>query len=178
MGVSPGLSPAAQAAGITECRELHCAVDEVVEPLVARHRERLKCRRGCFDCCVDELTVFEVEAEVIRAAHPDLLNSGVPAPQGRCAFLDAEGGCRVYASRPYVCRTQGLPLRWLEEDLEGEIVEQRDICPLNLEGPRLVDLPEADCFQLGLFEERLISVQLRAFSRLERVELRSLFRQA
>ena len=34
-------------------------------------------------------------------------------PEGACAFLDGEGGCRVYPDRPYVCRTQGLPLRWI-----------------------------------------------------------------
>ena len=91
----------------------------------AKHAAQvLRARRG------DQITVFEVEAEVIRRHHADLLAEGEPHAEGACAFLDGEGACRIYEHRPYVCRTQGLPLRWLEE-LDGETVELRDICPLN-----------------------------------------------
>ncbi|HMV68287.1 MAG TPA: YkgJ family cysteine cluster protein, partial [Myxococcota bacterium] len=97
---------------------LHAAVDELVAPLAARHGDRLACRRGCHGCCRDGLTVFEVEADRIRALHPDLLRDGAPAPAPGCAFLDADGACRVYDARPYVCRTQGLPLRWADGGAE------------------------------------------------------------
>ncbi len=163
------------AARLDAIRQLHREVDRELQPLVQRHRERLQCKRGCFECCTDDLSVFEVEAEVIRDRHAELLASSQPAPSGGCAFLDANGGCRIYESRPYVCRTQGLPLRWLEEDEEGTIVEQRDICPLNLEGPGLASLSDADCFQLGIYEQRLVSLQMQRFSCLNRVHLRSLF---
>ena len=103
---------------------LHEDVDRAVEPLTELHRDRLQCRRGCADCCVDELTVFAVEAERIRRAHAVLLAEGEPAPVGRCAFLDAESACRVYDVRPYVCRTQGLPLRWLDDESACRDLEQ------------------------------------------------------
>src|SRR5262245_46152814 len=95
-----------------ELRALHDEVDARAAALAQRHAGRLRCGRGCSACCVDELTVFEVEAERIRRAHTDLLVSGEPHAAGACAFLDAHGACRIYADRPYVCRTQGLPLRW------------------------------------------------------------------
>ena len=114
-----------------------------------------------------------MEAERIRRAHPELLRAGRPHPPGACALLGDAGECRVYADRPYVCRTQGLPLRWLEE--AG--VEQRDICPLNAEGEPLETLPEADCWTLGPSEERLRRIQAAADGgALRRVALRSLFR--
>ena len=59
----------------------------------------------------------------IRAEQAELLGKGRPHPPGACAFLDGEGACRVYDSRPYRCRTQGLPLRWFDEGPFGEPVE-------------------------------------------------------
>jgi Fe-S-cluster containining protein len=154
---------------------LKLEVDRHAGELSALHAGRLRCRRGCSGCCSDELTVLEVEAEQIRRRHPDLLEHGEPHPPGACAFLDAAGACRIYASRPYVCRTQGLPLRWLEEDEQGEIVEQRDICPLNAEGPALTTLDEQACLTLGPYEEQLVRLQELGGRALVRVALRDLF---
>jgi Fe-S-cluster containining protein len=157
-------------------RALHDEVDRESATLAARHRARLHCARGCNACCVDGLTVFEVEAERIRRAHPELLREGTPHPPGACAFVGAAGECRVYAERPYVCRTQGLPLRWVEEDARGELVERRDICPLNAEGEPLDALPEPACWTLGPFEERLRRIQEAADGGAgRRVALRVLF---
>ncbi|MCG8592236.1 MAG: YkgJ family cysteine cluster protein [Proteobacteria bacterium] len=137
----------------------HREIDAAAAALAARHADRLQCRRGCHACCVDDLTVFEVEADRIRSAHGELLRTGTPHPPGACAFLGEAGECRIYADRPYVCRTQGLPLRWLAEDETEEIVERRDICPLNAEGPPLSTLAEDDCWLLGPAEDRLARLQ-------------------
>ena len=152
---------------------LHEVVDELVRPLAAAHGARLRCRSGCNDCCSDGLSVFASEAAVIERHHAELLASGVPHAEGACAFLDASGACRIYAHRPYVCRTQGLPLRWLEQDDDGA-VEARDICPLNVEGgPPLEELAADACWTLGPFEQRLGARQAAVGG--ERVALRSLF---
>jgi hypothetical protein len=157
-------------------RALHAEVDRRAGALARRHAGRLQCRRGCAGCCQDDLTVFEVEAERIRRAHPQLLAEGQPHPVGACAFLDGEGACRIYADRPYVCRTQGLPLRWLDESAAGETVEQRDICPLNEAGEPLEQLPADDCWTLGEVEARLAALQsAQDRGALRRVALRSLF---
>lgn len=154
---------------------LHLAIDEAARPLEERNRPRLRCSRGCAGCCVDDLTVFEVEAGAIVRRHPEVLTEAPHAP-GACAFLDAEGACRIYASRPYVCRTQGLPLRWRAAD--GS--ERRDICTLNEAGPPLEELPAEVCWPIGPVEQRLASMQQLAQpnegEELRRVPLRSLFR--
>lgn len=154
-------------------RRLHAAVDALAAPLVEEHAARLRCTRGCNACCVDGLTVFAFEAAGIAERHAELLAEGMPHPKGACAFLDAEGACRIYPSRPYVCRTQGLPLRWLEESA-GDVVELRDICALNDEGPAITDLRAEQCFTLGPVEERLQVLSTEAGAD-QRIALRTLF---
>ena len=144
---------------------LHNVVDELAATVAAFHS--LTCKRGCAGCCSDGLTVFEIEAARIRDRHAALLENFEPHESG-CAFLDEAGGCRVYEVRPYVCRTQGLPLRWLEED-NGEAFEARDVCALNLDGIDLAALAVEAMWTIGPIEERL------ATRGSARVELRSLF---
>lgn len=154
---------------------LHREIDLMAAGVAGQHN--LQCRRGCSSCCVDDLTVFEVEADRIRDAFPDLLASGRPGPAGACAFLDSDGACRIYDARPYVCRTQGLPLRWFEDDDEEEVVELRDICPLNADEVPPETLNDEACWTIGPFEERLAALQEAADGgALLRTPLRALFR--
>jgi hypothetical protein len=150
---------------------LHGDVDREAGRLQVIHAERLECRRGCSGCCVDDLTVFEVEAAPIRRLHAELLATGVAHTVGACAFLDEESACRIYAERPYVCRTQGLPLRWIEERAGGD-VELRDICPLNEAGQPIEELSAESCWTIGPFEERLARLVIEPATR---VRLRDLF---
>ena len=155
---------------------IHAEIDNLAVPIAQLHAHRIQCRHGCHACCIDDLTVFEVEADTIRRHYPDLLSAGTPHLPGGCAFLDEHGGCRIYAHRPYVCRTQGLPLRWLDELEDGTPVEMRDICPLNEEGTPIEILPAAQCWTIGPFESALADLQHDADDgQMRRVALRSLF---
>ena len=169
-------SAATRAAALEKLLQLHAEVDGDAENLARRHGSRLQCRKGCSPCCLDHLTVFAVEAERIRQEQGTLLRTGSAHPVGACAFLDETGACRIYASRPYVCRTQGLPLLAYEETQEGELLEIRDICELNRPGPALASLEEEDFWLLGRVELELSRLQ-REFSGgdEERVSLRSLW---
>lgn len=154
--------------------EWHSNIDEKTRPIEAHHKERLECRAGCSQCCVDELTVFEIEAERIRANCQDILVTK-PHPPGACAFLNTDGLCRIYEHRPYVCRTQGLPLRWLEEG-EEEVFEYRDICELNDKGTPLEALEPEDFWTLGESEGELAQMQVEAYGgQIKRIRLRALF---
>ncbi|HEY8077338.1 MAG TPA: YkgJ family cysteine cluster protein [Labilithrix sp.] len=153
---------------------LHAVVDELAAPVAIANASRLRCRAGCSGCCSDGLTVFAIEAAVIAHRHPDVL-AEAPHAEGACAFLDATGACRVYDARPYVCRTQGLPLRWLDEDEDGATFEARDICPLNVGSP-IEELPAEACWTLGPIEQRLAARQAEIDGgELRRVALRDLF---
>jgi N-acetylglutamate synthase-like GNAT family acetyltransferase len=161
---------------INALNEIYREVDQASGGLFDFHSQRLLCRQGCTGCCMDGITVFEVEAQNIIEQCHDLLDHGVPYPEGACPFLDTEGRCRIYMQRPYVCRTQGLPLRWIDETKNGDIVEMRDICPVNDTGPAIVTLPEEQCWTIGPFELRLAALQaLVSGNEMQRVPLRALF---
>lgn len=158
----------------------HQQVDGLSALVEDKLGDRLVCRQGCHDCCADDLTVLEIEAELIKHHHGELLQDGSAGPLGGCAFLDGQGSCRIYAHRPYICRTQGLPLRWFDGP-KGEN-ENRDICPLNLDviqekGETLAQFPGDYCWTIGTWEGKLASLQAEASGRFElvRVDLRSLF---
>ena len=158
--------------------DVHQRIDRLRVQVEAACSDRLNCKLGCTDCCVDGISVFQVEADRIRDNHASLLREGLPHEEGKCAFLDAVGACRIYEDRPYVCRTQGLPLRWLEDDPSGEVFELRDICPLNESGPPIESLPEASCWTIGPFEAELALLQSGRGHENPRVELRALFERS
>ena len=92
-------------------------------------------------------------------------------------FLDGGGGCRIYEHRPYVCRTQGLPLRWIDQDENGDWTEKRDICPLNDEGAPVESIPEDTCWTIGPIEDRLRMIQFEIDGgEMRRVALRDMWR--
>jgi Fe-S-cluster containining protein len=159
---------------------LHAEIDRQAARIARRHGARLRCGRGCAACCLDDLTVSAAEAELIRRKHPRLLERATPHPTGACAFLDGQGAWRIYAERPSVCRTQGLPLRVLFEDENDEIAERRDICPLNLVGgPALDELAEDDCWLIGPVELELAELARRLVGEpAPRTALRDLFRNS
>lgn len=159
---------------LDELRRLHSAVDSAARGLADHYGARLACRRGCTGCCVDELTVFTVEAARIIDEFPGVVAHDGAAPAGGCAFLSEGGDCRVYAARPYVCRTQGLPLRWFEEADDDEVVERRDVCELSSEAVDPVREDPGACWLIGPYEDALWRLQAR-FDEGRRVALRELF---
>lgn len=100
-------------------RELTAKVDDFFKRVHDRHSVDMQCSTGCSDCCHVRLTVTGVEARAIReevARWPDeqrsaLAEAARAAPGDRCAALDANGRCRIYAARPIVCRSHGAPIR-------------------------------------------------------------------
>lgn len=163
-------------AALDTLTRLYSLVDRHAQGLAVLHQDRLQCRRGCSSCCQDDLTVFAVEAEHIRRHNAQLLAEGRPHAPGGCAFLDDQGSCRIYADRPYVCRTQGLPLRWIDELPDGSPVEMRDICPLNEVSPSIETLDPDACWTIGPVEEALADLQSQGDGgQLRRVPLRGLF---
>jgi len=148
------------------------AASEGVLRALAANGARLRCQKGCCACCLDDLCVTPAEARVIQDNCADVLQEA-PHNVGACAFLDAEGACRIYPYRPYICRTHGLPLRWIDEDENGEDIEERDVCELNeLE---LAELPREACFTLGVPELQLEKMNEITFAGKTRIALRSMF---
>lgn len=137
----------------SEYRAVLAKVDAKFAEIEQRHPQQFACRRGCHSCCLPGLTVAEVERAHIAewldrhpetVAHLQQLAASDPHSSQRCAFLDAQGGCAVFAVRPLMCRVHGAPTRVTGQSGGGVVL---DVCRLNFAGPQaplLSDLPTAD----------------------------------
>ena len=122
--------------------------DSQFERVHTAHESQFQCRAGCHSCCQAGLTVSAIERENIRAyllAHPALMVqlASEKGAQTGCAFLDTEGRCRIYATRPFVCRSHGAPIAIAEEDYY-----RIDVCELNFKTLDIAELPPEDFFIL------------------------------
>ncbi|MDX2194795.1 MAG: YkgJ family cysteine cluster protein [Cytophagales bacterium] len=144
-----------------------------VAVLTQMHKNRLICKKGCFQCCVSGITLYEAEAYIILIRNFEFFTYQIPNRQGtNCTLLDSEGACRIYAARPYVCRSQGLPLRRTDMEL---LLEYRDICPLNDTGIPIEQLPQNECLDTDIYDKILALLQIKLDHNAPRVPLENLF---
>lgn len=138
--------------------QLAAKVAELCGRIEERCREHLACRQGCDSCC-RHLSLFWVEAVALawalKQAEPTLAQTirrqaheGVP--DGPCPLL-LGGGCLLYAARPLICRSHGLPLL-LERDGERRI----DYCPRNFQ--QATSLPPGALVNLETLNATLAAV--------------------
>jgi hypothetical protein len=117
---------------------LRARVDRHFADAVARSPGSFACAPGCSHCC-ERFSVFEVEAAPIRAALEEigrrdpglrerLREQGRDASSRACALL-VDGRCSVYAQRPLICRSHGLPVAVPDTDDPARL--RVDHCPLN-----------------------------------------------
>lgn len=105
--------------------ELTAKIEGFFARVEVRHGADMQCQTGCSDCCHVRLTVTQVEADAIRAElarwpaerRAQLAANAAAAVEDRCAALDPDGRCLVYAVRPVVCRSHGAPIRLREGSL-------------------------------------------------------------
>ncbi len=120
---------------------LFAKIDAFFAAAHAREGEAITCRAGCADCCRRRFTVTGLEAEVIReglealpaARREELAHRARAGDSEVCAALDADGRCAIYAHRPVICRTHGLPIRFTTE----RSLPMVDACPKNFVGQDL-----------------------------------------
>jgi hypothetical protein len=141
---------------LAEYRALVAKVDGAVDAALARAGDQVTCHAGCSSCCVDGLSVLPVEAFAI-AAHAAVHGvSSLRAGHDGCVFLDDGGRCGIYATRPLLCRTHGLPLRSTSSPAADaqpptrgsglKILDDVSVCALNFNGraPRPSEALDAD----------------------------------
>ncbi|WP_437678635.1 YkgJ family cysteine cluster protein [Sorangium sp. So ce131] len=127
--------------------QLFAKVDAFFAGASARLGERMACHTGCNDCCHRRFSVTAIEADALRdalAALPADDRAALAAraqagDPGVCPALDGAGRCAVYAARPLICRTHGLPIRFAPAG--GRVLPVIDACPKNFVGEDLGALP-------------------------------------
>lgn len=139
-------------------RQLVARVDELCARIEGDFREQIVCCLGCDGCC-RHLSLFAVEAAALAAAlaeAPAALaaeireRARVATEDGPCPLLK-DGACLLYAARPLICRTHGLPLLG-RRDGESFI----DYCPENFQG--MESLPASAVIDLETLNATLAAV--------------------
>ncbi len=152
---------------LVDYRQLVAKVDAHVTAVGEACADQLACRPGCDSCC-RHLTVTAVEAislaralQALPAAEGAVLRerAGTAADGDACPLL-AGGLCLLYAARPLICRTHGLPL--LVEDEAGRRV---DFCPQNFTGA--ASLPAALVLDLERLNTLLALINRQFLGRLQ-----------
>jgi uncharacterized protein len=143
--------------------ELFAKVDAFFGRAAARFpgADGITCHVGCADCCRRRFSVTAVEAEVMAeglaalpaAAREALATRARSGDPGTCPALEDDGRCAVYAFRPVICRTHGLPIRFAAEPGVGRVggapqtpagprqLPMVDACPRNFGDRDLAALP-------------------------------------
>lgn len=89
-------------------------VDELTEKLSELHKSHMQCRKGCDLCCMN-YRIFPVEYFAIQQSLKEQPVETKASQDDSCIFLQ-DHICQVYAHRPFICRTHGLPLLYLNEE--------------------------------------------------------------
>jgi hypothetical protein len=144
-------------AALAPYRALLDQVDRLTARIVTEFTGQIECRDGCASCCTLQ-GVLPVEAASLALAWRELsatraarLRTQLHAADSRdrCPLL-IDDRCPLYAARPIICRTHGLPL--LVEDPAGTRVDR---CPLNFSG--LTTLPGTAVIHLDRLNSALVA---------------------
>jgi len=139
-------------------RQLLARVDDLASRIEEEFRPQIACRRGC-DACCRHIGLFWVEAVALALALeqlPEETAEGIrerarrSGPDAPCPLLE-EGTCVLYADRPIICRTHGLPLL-----VDGDDGRRVDCCPENFRG--VTSLPAAAVIDLERLNATLSAV--------------------
>jgi uncharacterized protein len=118
--------------------KLRSYIDLKSENLLKQHGGNIVCKKGCFSCC-DNLTLFPVEFEAIKA---EMKRDGFSPAKLKfdeslnCGFLKDEL-CSIYRYRPIICRTHGLPIVFFNDEYDEWSVS---FCELNFTKANLEEL--------------------------------------
>ena len=116
---------------VADYRQFCEDLEQEISRIRAIHLADLVCQPGCSDCCT-AFSLLPIEAALLREAivglPSDVKSQLTKAEQSsRCPLL-LDGLCAVYQARPTICRSQGLPLAYIDE--ERGIIDV-SACPLN-----------------------------------------------
>lgn len=160
---------------MADFKDLQKKAEKSFDEFFEKYQDQMTCAKGCSRCCIDGLSVFAWEAALISDWYFDLNEDQKnqwkelqekPQTNSR-PFIDSDGeenqpcvflredSCSIYEVRPSLCRTQGMALRF--QDQNGDIY--RDWCPLNFsdreEGPN-----ESDDLNLNALNQMLATAQI------------------
>jgi len=124
-------------------------LDARITELSNLHESYMVCKKGCSSCCMN-FGMLPIEYYAIQHA------LGVHAfPQvshdDSCKFLK-NGMCSIYAHRPFICRTQGLPIIHYNSHINAWNLL---VCELNFVDVDDNFFQQHRCLDMDVFNEKL-----------------------
>ena len=149
--------------------DLIANIDDLMATLIKeRFRQTLNCRPGCAECCTN-FSILPLEAALVK----ERLKQFEPVEgkeDNNCALL-ADNCCTIYDVRPIICRTQGLPIAYIDEGSscievsachlnfpDDHQFEQEDLLFMDQFNSRLVELNIQYCLAVGLASQQRIAI--------------------
>ncbi|MGE4288197.1 MAG: YkgJ family cysteine cluster protein [Salinivirgaceae bacterium] len=160
---------------IEDYYKLRNEIDAASEGLEKKHKNQMACKKGCSMCC-ESLRLFPLELAAIRQELGEYIQQ-LPKKRFRlnpkaCRFL-VNDICTIYASRPIICRTQGLPL--LYENKQGTGFEF-STCRLNFKEVTIQSFNNANALFMSPFNSRLFLMNQQYIKQLNNSKLSSVSR--
>lgn len=153
MPIQPSQLPVPAESILHAYRQLIADIDTMIDKLAgSRFKAVMKCGPGCSGCCT-QFSVLPLEAAIVSG----ITQSQRPAAgndREKCLLL-ADDLCQIYEVRPVICRTQGLPLGYIDEEA-GTI--EVSACPLNF--PDDYPLGHDDLLFMDRINRRLAELNL------------------
>jgi len=152
-------------------KQLVARIDALCRGIEAALGDQITCSDGCSSCCI-AITLFPVEAAALREALdalPELEQESIRrhaasnTSEESCPLLSRHH-CLLYASRPIICRTHGLPIIYTEDrQLKS------DCCPKNMTGSESIS--GTHVVDLDKLNALLVAVNSLYLSQAEEAEL-------
>lgn len=140
-------------------------IDSLCTEILMQCADSVSCRKGC-DACCRHFSIFWVEAVSLATFVANLpqkqsaflrSRAQYQAEQDVCPLLE-DGVCALYATRPIICRTHGLPIL-----ARGETTQIIDFCPRNF--TQLETIPGHQIIDLDQLNTTLVAINALFVSR-------------
>ncbi len=123
--------------------------DDRIATLSKQHKAHMRCKSGCYYCCED-FGLLPIEFFLISKQ----LKNGTFARRettktGECPFL-IDTNCAIYAHRPMICRNQGSPLLFMDDDIWS-----LSVCELNFTEVADDFFNEGNTYSLDTYNSKL-----------------------
>lgn len=134
--------------------ELIADIDSLLATLIVeRFRDTLQCRPGCAECCM-QFSVLSLEAAFVRERIKQF--QPIKRLKDKSCPLLADNRCSIYDIRPIICRTQGLPIAYIDE---GSSCIEVSACRLNF--PDDHQFEKEDLLFMDQFNSRLVELNIQ-----------------
>ncbi len=150
--------------------ELRKAIDVARARLEKQYKNQMACKKGCSMCC-ESLRLFPLELAAIShelgETRLSLPGKKIRLNPKACRYL-VNDACTIYASRPIICRTQGLPL--LYENRQGTGFEF-STCRLNFKEVAVHSFNQDNALFMSPFNSRMFLLNQQFVKQLNKAKV-------